>query len=832
MSCSITITFAPASVGSVTAVLTVTDNAASSPQSATLSGTGMSNPAPQAVITPTSLTFPSTSVGATSPSQAVTLSNPGTTTLNIASISLTGSSVGSFGKTTTCGTTLAAGVSCSVTITFAPASVGSVTAVLTVTDNAASSPQSAMLSGTGTLRAPSGCTYPPIFWPFDPSQPPRSVAVTCTGGDTPTNFALDAISPQLPQALTLRADGSIYGALTAYASPNVYTVDVSNGGGHTTATIQIAAVTMTDLMPGKTYWGADGHLENVPVYYYKQYGIPYSPGNSYSPGIDQQISDLYSVFSSTPGKPAPNSIFYRAFDDITGCNGAYFNYFNKTSPSKTCDPSQVGVKSLLDYLQQTGVIMPIVALIPYPLPTYDGSGNLSETGDAGCTDGTTDITNAPSINSSELDMYNWGYCTAKRNINYAPETTYWYIGNEWNGQIPNVVTPSLRFPTDESSPTQWRDEKYYCLFRGALAGSIAAIRDFAPYATIISGATGGPAVGLSVALGQDLGNYSSAFSCSSTPINPKGRNLVWDVTNLHWGNDVESISTSESNLGEGLVAAAFPDYAALSSVYVPPGTDMYQALNAVGKSPSGTVPGVLVDEFGSGDGNDTTPALQPLTGLATTALMSNFLANSPATSAAPGVLGGNFYELYPSCSTPPLPTAPADPGHPWCGKGADTTQFLFCYGNVCGDGNSGKISQAGLAAQAWIAQHGNPSINSTPKFTLNAAQTSMTVNQAQTASTKISVGVVAGSNFFGSVTLSCNVFSFPTAGITNTPDCNFEGQTTMSVTAGSSTTLKVPTSTSTPTGNYVVFVTASYGGNSSSPSDASTDIHVALQVSP
>jgi streptogramin lyase len=147
--CTIAVKFAPTTPGNDTASVSVTDNATGSPQGVTLSGTGTAPPAPIASLTPASLSF-STTNGTSSASQAATLSNTGNAALTISSITIGGANPSDFSETNNCGTSLAAGSICSITVTFTPASVTSFSATLTVTDNAAGSPQTATLSGTGT----------------------------------------------------------------------------------------------------------------------------------------------------------------------------------------------------------------------------------------------------------------------------------------------------------------------------------------------------------------------------------------------------------------------------------------------------------------------------------------------------------------------------------------------------------------------------------------------------------------------------------------------------------------------------------------------------------
>lgn len=111
-------------------------------------GTGQSGPA--LTPTPTALTFAAQPSGTTSAGQTVTLANGGTAALAIGSISVTGANAGDFAESDNCPASLAAGATCTATVTFTPTAAGARSASLTVTDNAADSPQAVALSGNGT----------------------------------------------------------------------------------------------------------------------------------------------------------------------------------------------------------------------------------------------------------------------------------------------------------------------------------------------------------------------------------------------------------------------------------------------------------------------------------------------------------------------------------------------------------------------------------------------------------------------------------------------------------------------------------------------------------
>jgi hypothetical protein len=152
--CAISVTFMPTATGSRNASVTITDNAANSPQSVLLTGTGT---APIVSLGgTTSLNFGNEPVGSTSAAQTITLSNTGTGPLTILSIAVTGANSGDFAETNTCpasNSTLAAGANCTISVTFKPTSTGSRTGSVSIADNAAGSPQSVSLSGTGVEPA-------------------------------------------------------------------------------------------------------------------------------------------------------------------------------------------------------------------------------------------------------------------------------------------------------------------------------------------------------------------------------------------------------------------------------------------------------------------------------------------------------------------------------------------------------------------------------------------------------------------------------------------------------------------------------------------------------
>jgi len=146
-SCRINVRFAPTTTGVLTGTLTITDSDITSPQVITLTGTGVQA---AASITPTSYSFGTQARRTTSAPFTFTLTNGGSTTLNINSIGLAGANPGQFIITSrTCGNSLAVGATCNISVAFAPNGRQAYSATLRVVDNAPNSPQTATLTGTG-----------------------------------------------------------------------------------------------------------------------------------------------------------------------------------------------------------------------------------------------------------------------------------------------------------------------------------------------------------------------------------------------------------------------------------------------------------------------------------------------------------------------------------------------------------------------------------------------------------------------------------------------------------------------------------------------------------
>ena len=154
--CTISVTFTPTLFAVENAGITLTDSAANSPQTVSLSGTGIHS-GPALSVTPASLTFVKTVILTSSASKTVTLTNTGTDLIAITSLTISGD----YSQTNTCGGSIAVGASCTISVIFTPAAINNRTGTVTITDNAPTSPQKVNLSGVGTqvLLSATGLNY-------------------------------------------------------------------------------------------------------------------------------------------------------------------------------------------------------------------------------------------------------------------------------------------------------------------------------------------------------------------------------------------------------------------------------------------------------------------------------------------------------------------------------------------------------------------------------------------------------------------------------------------------------------------------------------------------
>lgn len=178
--CAIRLAFSPTAVGPASGALTLVDSEGT--QTVQLSGTGTA--LAEDTLSPSSIAFAATIIGATSAAQPVTLSNGGGNPLTSVAISVSGP----FQQTNNCTTQVAAGAYCSINVTYLASKAGSESGTLTVADIIRT--QTVSLTGTGLL--PPAFTVDPTSLSFAPqpvqvASAPQTLTITNSGGAAMAN---------------------------------------------------------------------------------------------------------------------------------------------------------------------------------------------------------------------------------------------------------------------------------------------------------------------------------------------------------------------------------------------------------------------------------------------------------------------------------------------------------------------------------------------------------------------------------------------------------------------------------------------------------------------
>jgi hypothetical protein len=191
--------------------------------------------APVVTIAPATLTFAGQTVAVASPPQTVSVKNTGNADLTGVKIAVAGADAASFAETDNCGTTVAAGSACTVNVVFTPVAVGALSATIAITNNAANSPQSVAMNGTGTAPAFSIT-----------QQPGGSSSATVTAGK-PATYAL-SLSPSAGYSgnITLSCSGLPPNAGCSFSSATL----AISGGTAVSFTLTIATeTTQSSVVP-------------------------------------------------------------------------------------------------------------------------------------------------------------------------------------------------------------------------------------------------------------------------------------------------------------------------------------------------------------------------------------------------------------------------------------------------------------------------------------------------------------------------------------------------------------------------------------------------------
>jgi hypothetical protein len=145
-STTFSVQFTPTTAGTVSGYIAMTTNVSATQTIVGLSGTGVTASTAQLSLNPTDAHFGNVNVGSSS-TLPILVSNPGTATLTISQIAVSGAGFSDSGLNTP--VTVGAGSSTTLNVKFAPTTTGAVSGTVTLTSNASSSPNTLPLTGTG-----------------------------------------------------------------------------------------------------------------------------------------------------------------------------------------------------------------------------------------------------------------------------------------------------------------------------------------------------------------------------------------------------------------------------------------------------------------------------------------------------------------------------------------------------------------------------------------------------------------------------------------------------------------------------------------------------------
>jgi hypothetical protein len=186
---------------------------------------GGSTPTGNLTASPASLTFASQALNTTSAAQTVTVRNTGTGAAAISGVSVTGD----FAQTSTCGTSLAAGSSCTASVTFRPIASGTRTGTLTVASvqvalsgtGAGGSTSTNLAAGRPTAESSHTDVYPSsnvtdgnqnTYWESANNAFPQWVQVDLGSAQSASRVVLTLPSTWGPRTETLSVQGSTNGS--------------------------------------------------------------------------------------------------------------------------------------------------------------------------------------------------------------------------------------------------------------------------------------------------------------------------------------------------------------------------------------------------------------------------------------------------------------------------------------------------------------------------------------------------------------------------------------------------------------------------------------------
>jgi len=366
-----------------------------------------------ATVSPTTLSFGNQAQGTTSAVKKVTLENGQTSAITITNIS---TNLSDYGQTNTCPVspaTLAAGVSCTISVTFTPSAQGARNATLTVTDTGLSSPQTVSLTGTGTA---------PILESIAVTPNPGSVIVAETLQFTATGTYSDGSTQNLTttaswtSSSTPTATVGLHTGLAKGVAAGTATITASSGKVNGSAPLTVTAATLTSIsVTPATASVAAGKTEQ------------YTATGTYNNGTTQNLTNSVTWSSSSTSVATINSS----------------GLATTIVPGSTTITATSGTISGSATLTVTAAVLTSIAVTPAAASIVVGS-TQQFTATGTYSNGTTqNLTTTASWTSSALSVASVGKHTGVATGDAPGTTTITASSGSIKGTAALTVTPSL-----------------------------------------------------------------------------------------------------------------------------------------------------------------------------------------------------------------------------------------------------------------------------------------------------------------------------------------------------------------------------------------------------
>jgi HYDIN/CFA65/VesB-like, Ig-like domain len=330
---------APAQVPNPSTVTVTATAHADASKSASATVTITPAPMPVASFAPSSLSFGNQNVTTSSALQTVVLTNTGTGTLNVTGVAVTGTNATDFTQSNACaGSSLAAGKSCNIVVTFTPQTSGTLTASLAVTDNAAGSPQAVPLSGTGVVPTLTMSPTAPTELLGSTQSFALNAQATCMSalfGTVPVTSSGSAYTATytVPQALpsawndTVTCTATIGGSQASAATMLQYPTPTITG----TSALGGSLGTLWGIQPLGTafYINGSGFLSDLNLNVLNDRsnicGVPQVGWNQITVSLALSYTDFGISCGSTPAVWDPGFVGFTINDPATGHGGGTSN---------------------------------------------------------------------------------------------------------------------------------------------------------------------------------------------------------------------------------------------------------------------------------------------------------------------------------------------------------------------------------------------------------------------------------------------------------------------------------------------------------------------------